>query len=381
MIITTAVAILPGIAQRLKIPSVVLEILFGLLIGGGLLGLEIGGHWLPFLAELGFLILMFLAGAEVDFGALKRESARGILLYLAVFGITLSLALTAAIIFGWSLFLGLSLATSSLAVVLSCLKDRGIVRTPLGQGILVSATLGDFLTFFSITLYILVVRYGATWRLLAPLAIFGFFGLMLWSIKQWVWWNPDKAALLLGRTEASELGVRFCLAVLFVLVGLSQLVGLEPVLGAFLGGALLSLIFRERRLLEEKISALAYGFLTPFFFINTGAEVDLKGLLHREALLAFVGLWFISLLVKLVPAQLLRIKGFGLREVVAAGVLLSARLSLLIAAATIGAKEGLISSKTRDALVLLALVSSSLSPAFFRRLLNRGRLQELVKGH
>lgn len=369
LLVSGAILFLPGVSRILRIPAVVAEILFGVVLGKSLLQLEFSGDWLPFLAELGFLLLMFQAGMEIDFTMLKKQRKGQLLFHLIFFGLTLGLSLLAALALDRGIFMALVLSTTSLGLVMPTLKEAGLSRSKLGQNILIAATLADFLTLFGITFFILFIQYGLSWRFVLPVPLFLGFGVVLRLGRLWAWWHPDKAERLLGKTgddDTQEIGVRLSIALLFLFVGLSELVHLEPVLGAFLGGSLLSFVFREKPVLDHKLSAMGFGFLIPFFFIHVGMQFDLSTLLTVETLLFSLELLAFALAVKLLPAVVLLFRGRGPREVFQVGFLLSSRLSLIIAAAAIGVQNELISQEMKDVIVFLALLTCFLGPTLFK---------------
>jgi Kef-type K+ transport system membrane component KefB len=351
-----------------RLPAIVLEILFGVVLGKSLLNLEFSGEWLPFLAELGFLLLMFQAGMEIDFAMLRRQSRGLLVFHVLFFSATFLLALAASFALGRGFFLGLVLTTTSLGLVVPTLKEVGVSRQPMGQSIIIAATLADFLTLLGITFYVLWHRYGFDWRFLGPLPLFAGFGLLLRAGRLWAWWHPNKAARLLAPQDTQELGVRLSLALLFLFVALSELAGLEPVLGAFMGGALLSIIFQEKVHLESKLSGIGYGFLIPLFFIHVGMQFDLSNILSPSLILFTLELLALSMFVKLVPSLLFAMTGVSLRQAVTAGFLLTSRLSLIIVAATIGLQYGFITDQYKDAIVLLAVFTCLLGPSVFKML-------------
>ncbi|CAD7782235.1 MAG: Sodium/hydrogen exchanger family protein [Candidatus Methanoperedenaceae archaeon GB37] len=109
MIITIGAALLPNISYRLKLPPVVAEILFGVLIGKTFLNVTFSGEWLPFLANLGFLMLMFLAGVEINFSMLEKQKPRQLLLYGVIFIATLTLAYIFSLSYGTRIIFGFNL--------------------------------------------------------------------------------------------------------------------------------------------------------------------------------------------------------------------------------------------------------------------------------
>lgn len=366
LLVSLAVALLPGLSRLTRLPAPVMEILFGVFLGKSFLHLQFSGEWLQFLAYLGFLLLMFHAGMEIDFGTLLKQSWRQFSIQTIVFCSTLSLSLLFAIYLGRGVFIALVLTTTSLGLVVPTLRDVDMQRTALGQTILIAASLADFLTLLGITFFILWSQEGLSWRFISPMPLFFGFGIILWAGRLWAWWNPEQAERFLGGRDSQELGVRLSLALLFLFVAVSELVHLEPVLGAFMGGCVLSFVFRQKGQLESKLSALGFGFLIPIFFINVGVEFDLTNVMRPGQLPFTLKLLILAVLVKLIPSLLLTFHRLPLRSALRAGVLLSARLSLIVAAATIGLQEGLITLEMKDSIVLLALLTCFLGPTLFK---------------
>jgi Kef-type K+ transport system membrane component KefB len=351
-----------------KLPAVVLEIICGIILGQSVLQLQLGGEWLGFLAELGFLVLMFQAGMEIDFEMLRTMRVREFGVQLSMFGATVGLAMLGAATLSQGIFLGLVLSTTSLGLVVPALKEAGLSRSRLGQSALIAATLADFLTLLAITFFLLWHEQGLSWQFLWPVPLFVLFGLLLKLARLWSWWFPERMARLLDPQDNLELGMRLSLALLFFFVALSELVHLEPVLGAFMGGALISFVFREKWNLESKISGLGYGFLIPLFFIHVGMTFDLSNVLHWEQVIFTLKLLLLALLVKLLPSLILIANRISAGECLKLGFLLSSRLSLIVVAASIGYETGFISAVYKDSIILLAVCTCLIGPTTFKLL-------------
>jgi Kef-type K+ transport system membrane component KefB len=368
VIISVAVFVVPILSRYLKIPAVVGEILFGVAISKSGLGLILSGEWLSFLAHFGFLLLMFLAGFEIDFEYLEKQGPRQVAFALSVFLGTALLAYLFSIFMGFGFYMTLILSTTSLGLVIPTLRDTGLSKSPLGQNIILAAIIADFLTLFGITIYAIFYQYGFSWKIPKLGLIFVFAALVLWLLKLLAWWYPEKFVRMLKGEDPVETGVRASLALLFVFVGVSGLLGIEPILGAFLGGTLFSIIFRYRGVLEEKLMGFGYGFLIPIFFIHVGINFDLRVLLEWRIFLNAVLLFLVAWIVKITPSLLFRFKGLTWRECLSGGVLLSARLSLIIAAASIGLKLSLINEQIHSSIILLAILTSALAPVVFKKI-------------
>jgi Kef-type K+ transport system membrane component KefB len=153
------------------------------------------------------------------------------------------------------------------------------------------------------------------------------------------------------------------------LAALSGWVGLEPILGAFLAGSLFSFVFREKGILETKLSAVGQGLFIPLFFIHVGVSFDVRALGETDTLArTLLILAGASLAAKMVPSLLLVLSGFRIRQVVAGGFLLATPLTLLVAAASIGQRVGVLDPRLNSAIVLLAIVSGIAFPTIFKLL-------------
>ena len=152
---------------------------------------------------------------------------------------------------------------------------------------------------------------------------------------------------------------------LSVFVGLSYMLKVEGILGAFMAGVVFALVFRHRGQLEQKLKGFSYGFFIPIFFIHVGLRFELRALLEPGVLIGALSLLAAAIAVKVLAASVLLFRGFKLRPTLAAGVLLSARLSLVIAVAELGARLQILDRTLESQVVLLAVVTATLAPAVF----------------
>ncbi|MGF1472767.1 MAG: cation:proton antiporter [Rubrobacteraceae bacterium] len=390
LIVMGLAAVIPLISDRLKIlpvPVIVGEILAGILLGDSGFGVIQESSYLTFLADFGFVYLMFLSGLEIDFSTLRAGNTGGqngggragealtnpLILGLVVFIGTVVLAFLVSLLLGAAglvrnpLIMALILSTTSVGVVVPVLRDFALVARPFGQSILLSALVADFSTMLLITAAIAAVAGGVTPELLLILALFvAFFG--VWRIGALLRRGRWRAAVHTPRTAAAETRTRLAFALMIFFVVLSQWVGAEVILGAFLAGAAISLIsHHESRNLEEKLSAIGFGFLIPIFFIQTGANFDLGQITSSpEGLLLVPLLLVAAYVVKMLPS-LLFARLYGMRGAVSAGLLLSSRLSLIIAAAAIGVEVGAVSEAVAAATILVAVFTCTLSPILFAK--------------
>jgi Kef-type K+ transport system membrane component KefB/Trk K+ transport system NAD-binding subunit len=388
LIITLVAAVVPIVVSRLpfaRLPIVVGEILAGIVIGKSGLNFIHPTPTINFLAQFGFVFLMFLSGLEVDFHTLFREREADVSrprwqrpVPLASLGFTLTALLAIGIGFAfWAggltrspILLGLILSSTSLGIVLPTLKEREMTLTTYGQTVLVMAIISDFATLLLLGVLIAVISRGAGPDLLLFTLLLAAF-VVAAKIGQWARRLPFLTRVMEELSHATaQIEVRGAFALMVAWVVLASRLGVEVILGAFLAGAIISLSSRGHESpLRGKLDAIGYGFFIPIFFVMVGAKFDVSALLGSPRGLLLVPLMIVATYgVELVANQPIRLL-FTWRETTAASLLLSSRLSLSIAAASIALDLAIISPAVNSAIILVAIVTSTLSPLFFSMVL------------
>jgi len=357
---------------RLGLPAAVGEILFGVVVGPPLAGLVQPNALIPFLGEMGFCFLMFLAGLELDFPRMEKAGLRN----LALGGVTalafFVVALACTLAMGRPLFLFLVFGATSVGILLVTLAEVGKTKTTAGQAMIFVGSVGEFLTIVLLTGLGFYYQYGLGLELALEMGKLGLIFIAAYGVlvllRTLIWWRPDRFFRVVAAHDPSEVGVRAGMALMLVFVALASLLGIEAILGAFLAGALFSFVFREKGILETKLSSLGFGFFVPIFFIWVGTEFDLSSVMSLQAVTT-VGLFLVaSLASKMLPSLLLLAGGLKLREVVGAGLLLGSPLTLLVAISRIGLTVKVLDRPTASAVVLLAIVTGVVFPWAFRAL-------------
>ncbi len=390
LIVTVLAFVTPLLFSKTRVPVVVGEILVGL--GVGLLAFVFfkltgvsmieSGVTVEVLAGIGFIFLMFLSGLEIDFGKLERGGLRtlmkSLIMLLMTLVLTYGLISMADSIIGLDIdpfYMALILSTTSVAVVLSIVREMHISRTVSGQQIMVSALVADIVTMVVIAAYTINIQvtksqnffFGLEAVLIVALIIISFYlTFKLGSMAMWRY--PEVLQKFFKLDDPHELGVRGSLAIIFVFVALSTVIQSEAlaVLGAFLAGAVISLLFQEGAMLGKKLFGVGYGFLVPIFFINIGMSFDFEAILSPTVLLIPV-LFIIAAISKVLPA-LLFLRSGSLKQDMATGALLTGGLTLMIAAAQIGLSLDIITNTDRGMIILLAVIFSAIMPIIFKHL-------------
>jgi Trk K+ transport system NAD-binding subunit len=152
-------------------------------------------------------------------------------------------------------------------------------------------------------------------------------------------------------------------------VVLAEMLGAELILGAFLGGVLASLLSGKREEnLRYKLDAIGFGFFVPLFFIFVGIQFDLQAFLEEPKAWVLLPELLVSAFgIKILSSLIFKWK-YSWRQTLASGMLLSARLSLIIAASSIGLSIGAISESTNAAIILIAASTATIAPLTFNTL-------------
>lgn len=358
----------PLVCRPIRLPAAVGEILFGVVAGPHVFHLVQITEFTALLAHLGFFLLMFIAGLELDFRRVEKAGASSLLRNTGAVAGVFACGVGAAMALGLPLYLGLVLSAMSIGLPLVLLQESGLARTPFGQDVLLLGSLGEFACILLATAIATHADAGglnATFASeLGQLAVvFGLAYAILVILRVAVWWKAESFARVVETHDPSEIGVRAGLALMFVFVAVTSALGIDPILGAFLAGALFSFVFRHKGPLEVKFLSLGNGFFVPFFFITVGLEFDLP-LALRSAPGLFVQLLFALLVVRLAPMALLWTRRWP--EGVAGGLLLAAPLTLLVVLANLGRQLELLSDGMHATILLLATVSSTLYPLLFK---------------
>ncbi|MGD6818951.1 monovalent cation:proton antiporter family protein [Metabacillus sp. 84] len=391
LVIVVIVAFMtPILMHRFKLnflPVVVAEILMGLVIGKSGFDIVEQDTWLQTLSTLGFIFLMFLSGLEIDFSAFtsgkrKEKLPNGkpvpntFLASSIVFAGIFILSIAMSLVFAWTgliknaFLMTLIISTISLGVVVPVLKEANIMKSNIGQIILLVAVIADLVTMILLAVFASIYGEGggSIWLLLILFAA----GVVLYFVG-----NRFKNRTFIESMSKGtvQIGTRAIFALIIILVGISETIGAENILGAFLAGVLVSLLSPNKEMVQ-KLDSFGYGFLIPIFFVMIGVELDIWKLFGDPKIFALIPLLLIALFAsKLIPILYLR-KWYDMRTVLSGGFLLTATLSLVIAATTIGQKANVIDEQMSGALILVAVISSIISPIGFKKLFPKQKLKE-----
>ena len=360
----SAGAILSRLHPRITLPTVVLEILLGILIGPEVLDLaEIDSH-LDFLANLGLVFLFFFAGLELVEQQVARSSlVRGTIgwaISLAI-GIAVGLVLREAGLDAEAWLLGVALSTTALGTLVPILADGGLLPTPLGSAVLGSGVAGEFWPIVVISIF-LTGAYGA---LTETLLLIAFGAVVLVAAAAALRARPPRVVTILQQTvyTTGQVAVRLAILTLVALVFLAIEVGFDFVLGAFAGGLVvgLALSVPEAEPVRMRLEGIGFGFLIPIYFVVTGITFDLDSLLSPTGL-GLAALFLALLVVVRGTSALLWLRELGPRRTASLAIFSATGLPLIVAIVGIGIDRGAIGTDVGTSLIGAGMISVLLLP-------------------
>jgi Kef-type K+ transport system membrane component KefB len=339
------------ISIRLALSVALIEIMVGA-FGGNLIGLPLT-PWVNYIAGFGAILLTFLAGAEVDMAVVRRNVGASVGIGFVSFLFPyLGCMLAARYLLDWpwpqAQIAGISLSTTSVAVVYAVMVETGLNKTELGKIILAAC----FITDLGTVLALGIVFANFTIWLLGFAAATAIVVALL----------PTIAPLFFAKVgrRVSEPDIKFLLLVLFALGGFATAVGSEAVLPAYLIGMALAPAFQHDPELPHRMRVIAFAVLTPFYFLKAGSLVEGKALISGAALIAlFLAMKMATKFVGILP--LTRYYRFENREGMYTTLLMSTGLTFGSISALYGLTNNIIDQE-QYTILLTAVIGSAVVP-------------------
>jgi Kef-type K+ transport system membrane component KefB len=339
------------ISIRAAISVALVEIVVGA-IAGNLIGLQIT-QWVNFLAGFGAILLTFLAGTEIDPRIVKKHfwssMSIGVMGFFAPYLGVLAYA-------HWGLawpwpqaqIAGISLSTTSVAVVYAVMIETGFNKTEIGKIILAACFINDLGTV--VALGIIFAHYDL-WLLLFGVATVAVL-LALWRYAPWLFGR-------LGQ-RVSEPQTKFVALILFGLGGLASVAGSEAVLPAYLVGMALAPTFIAEHELGHRMRIIAFSILTPFYFLKAGSLVQAHAVMASIGLIAvLLGIKMATKFIGILPLTIYH--EFDRREGLYTTLLMSTGLTFGSISALFGLTNHII-NQNQYTILVTAVIGSAVVP-------------------
>ncbi|WP_329338994.1 cation:proton antiporter [Streptomyces sp. NBC_00663] len=368
-----------GVSRWLPVPLVIFEILLGILAGPDVLGWAGDGQVIDTLSDLGLAMLIFLAGYEIEFDRVRGDTLKRALwawLTALVVGLVLASALTGL---SKGVYIGTALTSTALGTVLPVLRDAGDLHSRFGSVLTAFGAVGEFGPIIAIALLLSGRSPGRSTAVLAAFALLTA-AAVWWAMRPRPPWFPRVIAKTLH--SSGQFAVRLVVLLLAVMLGISQALGLDTLLGAFAAGMLTRLLLHgaapeSAGPVLEKVEAMGFGFLVPVFYVVTGIEFDLDALLSGGRALLLVPVFLLLfVLVRGLPVYALAPPDLVRRDRRALTLFASTALPLVVAITTIGVDDGVLKTEDAAALVGAAMLSVLVFPLTGLRLRGERRVVE-----
>jgi Kef-type K+ transport system membrane component KefB len=308
MLVAVAAPMCAEVVRRFRIPSVLFELLLGIIIGPEVLGWAHMDQFVSGLSTLGLSFLFFMAGYEINFGELGGQAVRraglGWLITLALaLAVGSALMVTGYVVSG--LLVGLCLTTTAIGTLLPMLRDRNMLDSPFGRILVTAGIVGEFAPVVAVTVLLGTLSPGIEALLLIFFVAVALTVAVAASRPQ-----PPSFSEAVQRhlTRSTQLPVRFVLLLVTGFVVLASVLNQEILLGAFASGLIAHLAFdgEEAAAMQPRLEAVGFGFLIPVFFIVSGMEFHASELFSNPSIMARVPIFLgLMLIVRGVPALLI----------------------------------------------------------------------------
>ena len=398
-LVVSAAKIAGAAANRFGQPSVFGEILIGLILGPTVLNVF---GWSVFadasaasthgaagisaivsdFAQIGVLLLMFVAGLETDLVEMRRV---GRVAFWAAFGgvvLPLLAGAVTAVAFGFpfyweAIFIGTILTATSVSISAQTLLELGALRSREGATILGAAVIDDVMGILLLSLVVAFAKASAggvdmTQIGLVALRIVGFFAAALYAGR---WLSPVLRWTASLQVSQAVLSAAIVLALLYAWA--AEYVGaVAAITGAYVAGVLMAQTEFKKQI-DAGIHPLTYSMFVPVFFINIGLQANGRALGERAWFT--IALVLVAIVTKAIGCGVFaKIFGFNIKESVRVGVGMISRGEVGLIVAGYGLANNLIGNEVFSASVIMVLVTTMVTPPLLRSVFPRRAGRDVV---
>ena len=370
-IIVASIFITPILLKKFNIPGITSVMLAGILIGPHVLGLVEMNEALTIFSEFGAIFLMFLAGMEVDNGTLREEFKKSTV--VSLFSLTLPaiggyfIGKLFGLNFVGALLYAAIFSSHSVGIVYALMDELNLTKSKFGTTALSATILVDLISLITLSI---IIKMSSN---IQNSDILYFIGEVILYISVLLLTIPYISKTIFKRCSQLHIKrIHFVLFVILVSILAGEVIGLHPIIGAFITGIAVSEALTKEEhdeLLNKNLNAIGYGFFIPIFFLTIGISTDITVLTNLH------NIWLV--LATIVSASLLKIVsgyfsfnliGYDKIKSLCGGLLTIPKISASLVAASVGLDLGIISREFFVAIIVLSLISSMITPIFVKNL-------------
>src|SRR4051794_34120281 len=365
LVVLVAAKVAAELAERVRVPPVVAEIVAGIVVGPSVLGLVGNGDVLRTLGELGVVLLLLEVGMEMDLAELGRVGKVSMVVATIGVVVPLVLGLGAMVAIGDSfdtaLFVAAALTATSVGITARVFGDLGALSTSEARVVLGAAVADDVMGLVVLTVVVRVVTEGTIEVSGLALVLLGAVAFLVVGGALALWLAPPLFSWIEGISRSAGTLVALALAFTLALAELADVAGLAVVVGAFIAGLALGRTRQSGRIRRE-LAPVGHLFI-PVFFLAIGIDVDISALLSVSVLRDAAILLVVAVIGKLIAA-------FGVagtrndRWLVGLGMLPRGEVGLIFA--TIGLNAGVLGGDLYAALLVVVLATTLVTPVLLR---------------
>lgn len=375
LIVLTATKLAGDLTVRLGQPSVLGKLIVGIILGPAVLGWVTNGEIVLDMAEVGVILLMFIAGLETDLEQLKQNWKASVAVALGGIILPFIGGYLGGTAFGMeqgqSLFIGLLLCATSVSISVQTLKDLGQLSSREGTTILGAAVVDDVLVVILLAFMLSFLGAGAEQASLGWIvgkkAIFfaGAIAAGIFAVPLLMRW--------LAPLKVSEAVISGALIICFAFSYAAEQLGVAGIIGAFAAGIAISQTdFKQE--VEHRLEPIAYGIFVPVFFVSVGLEVTFAGLGQHIGFMLLFSL--IAVATKLFGCMLgARMTGFGRRSAFGIGSGMVSRGEVALIIATAGLEGALFDPALFTPLVIVIIMTTLVTPPMLKLAFRQGAKQ------
>lgn len=313
---------------------------------------------------------MYMAGLEIDLEEMKSLPTREIVVMHAYFACIVLFAILAVLLLNQPPFFLLLYCTMAIGLLYPVLREMRLLHGEFGKNILILASVAEIYVLLAFTFFVVQHKFGFT-----PVAAMQILYVFLFSfaaylflrfLQLWLWWFPSLISVFVKTGNLSESGIRSNFVIMLSFVALAMALGIEPIIGAFIGGILFSAIFKEKENIRESFSTFGNGFLIPIFFIYVGFQFDHTMLSQVQVVLDALAFSLVFLLIRIFGLFPFFFSRRNMREVMIIPLATSFPLTLLVAFGQLGQSLGMISDRVTVTIVLAAMICALVYPSLMR---------------
>ncbi|MEC1695513.1 cation:proton antiporter [Schinkia azotoformans] len=362
-IILITAKIAGSISVKLGQPSVLGQLIAGILIGPAVFGFVEGNDFIDEMSTLGVIILMFIAGLETDIKEFKQNIKAST--YVGFGGIILPLiagyysGVLLGLGFYESIFFGLVLTATSVSISVQSLREMGKLKTKEGMAILGAAVLDDIvvIVLLAVVMSFMGGDVSLSTVLLKKVVFFSIAILLMWKVIPWT-------IRLLSRMAVPQAPVGGALIICLLFAYFAEYNGVAEIIGAYFAGISIGTTDLGHKIIE-KVEVVGYSLFVPIFFVSIGFSAQLNGV--SEYLWLIIGLSIMAILSKMVGSGLgAKLAGYKWKSSlqVGAGMVSRGEVALILAALSIEHK--IIESQMFIVLIIVVLVTTLVTPSLLK---------------